>query len=324
MTYNNLPGTNLKLSQISLGTMMFGGQTSEADSLSIMDRAYELGINFWDTASSYQTGETERIVGLGLRGRRDNVFVATKIYNRTGPNPLLDFGLSRRNIMSGIDKSLKRLGTDYVDLYYMHRPDPITDIEETLDAMSTLVRMGKVRYIGVSNFAAWQIADILAMCDKRGYIAPVISQNVYNTITRSVEPELVPFLKAHNIGMAVYNPVAAGLLTGKHKLGATPTADTRFANDKNYTNRYWTPENFAAVEKLTKIADDEGMSIIELAFRWCAARPTVTTIIAGVSRLSQLEQNAAMLEGPTLSAEAFAACDEVWRDLAGNHFMYMR
>ena len=312
MKYNNLPGTSVKISQISLGTMMFGEQTNEADSLSIMDYAYERGINFWDTAHGYNEGESERIVGLGMKNRRDEIFVATKMK-----------GFSRHNILRTIDISLKRLDTDYVDLFYLHQPDYETCLEETFETMSNLVRMGKVRYIGVSNYAAWQIADILALCDKRGYIAPVISQNVYNAITRGIEPELIPFLKAHNLGMAVYNPIAAGLLAGKHKVGE-PATDTRFSNDKKYFERYWTPKNFAAVEKLSKIAEEEGISILELAFRWCAGREAVTSIIVGMSRLSQLEQNVKIFEGPALSERAYAACDEVWHDIAGNQFAYMR
>jgi len=330
MEYTNLPGTSLKLSRISLGAMMFGGQVNEADSLSIMDCAFEHGINFWDTASTYSDGESERMLGLGLKGRRDSVFVATKVYKQMGPSPMLDYGHSRRNITAALDASLKRLNTDYVDLYYLHRPDYETCWDETFDTLSNLVRKGKVHYIGLSNFAAWQIADIFALCEKRGYVAPMMTQNVYNAITRGIEPELVPFSKAHNLGMAVYNPLAGGLLTGKHQFDA-PAENSRYSDTNNkvynshlYQNRYWTPQNFAAVEKLKKIAEKEGMTLLEFAYRWCIANKAVTTIIAGVSRLSQLQQNAIILDGPALSEEALAACDEVWTDLAGSQFAYMR
>lgn len=322
MKYNNLPGTNLKVSALSLGTMMFGGQTNEADSLSIMDYAYENGVNFWDTANVYNQGESERIVGKALKGRRERIFLATKVNGQMGDNPF-DRGLSRRNIVSAVDASLKRLDTDYIDLYYMHAPDYETRIEESLEAMSGLVKTGKIRYVGVSNFAAWQVADMLAVCDKRGYVAPVISQNVYNAITRGVETELVPFLLEHKLGMAVYNPIAGGFLAGKHKPG-TPAANTRFSNNASYYDRYWSDENFTAVEKLMELAKQNGISILQLAMKWAAGRPGVTSIISGVSRLEQLKQNIASLDGESLGADVLEACDAVWRSLAGTRFGYNR
>ncbi|MDR3167200.1 MAG: aldo/keto reductase [Treponema sp.] len=322
MLYHNLPGTGVKVSAISLGTMMFGGQTDEDSSLSIMDYSYERGLNFWDTANVYNQGESERIVGKALKGRREAIFLATKVCGQMGKNPF-DKGLSRRNIVHAVDASLKRLNTDYIDLYYLHAPDYDTAIEETLETMTNLVRLGKIHYIGVSNFAAWQIADILAACDKHGYIPPVITQNVYNLITRGIEPELVPFLLKHKLGMAVYNPIAGGLLAGKHKPGK-PAEDTRFANNANYYDRYWSEENFTAVEKLTAIAKDGGMSILELALRWCLGRPGVVSIISGVSKLEQIKQNIAVLDGPVPGEKALEACDEIWKSLAGTRFAYNR
>jgi aryl-alcohol dehydrogenase-like predicted oxidoreductase len=302
--------------------MMFGGQTDEAESLAIMNYAYENGINVFDTANMYTKGESERIVGKGLAGRRGRIILATKVCNQTSEDPN-DSGLSRRHILAALDASLRRMNTDYIDIYYLHRPDYQTSLEETFDTLSGLVRSGKVRYIGVSNFAAWQIADILALCDKRGYIAPVITQNVYNAITRGIESELIPFLEAHGVNLTVYNPIAGGLLAGKHKPGA-PTAGTRFGLNKLYAERYWSDENFAAVEKLTAIAKDSGMSILQLAMKWCAAQKAVTSIITGVSRLSQLEQNIKSIEGEPLSADVLERCDEVWQSLAGTRFAYMR
>lgn len=322
MQYNTLPKTNLQVSQLSLGTMMFGGQTNEADSLAIMDYAFAHGVNFIDTANVYNQGESERIVGRWLKDHRAEVILATKVNGQMGSNPN-DAGLSRRNILAAVDASLNRLGTDYIDIYYMHAPDYRTDPEESLQAMNSLVEAGKIRYVAVSNFAAWQVADMLHICDKRGYAAPVISQNVYNLITRGIEPELVPFLKAHGIGMAVYNPIAAGLLAGKHKPGK-PAENTRFANNPMYYERYWSDENFAAVEKIAAIATEHGIGMLELAMKWCAAQPTVTSIISGVSRLAQIEQNIASLEGDPLGADVLAACDDVWHSLAGTRFAYNR
>lgn len=322
MKYNNLPGTSLKVSALSLGTMMFGGQTNEADSLAIMDYAFEQGVNFWDTANVYNQGESERIVGKALKNRRDDIILATKVFGQMGEK-LNDKGLSRRNILSSVDASLARLGTDYIDVYYLHAPDYETEIEETLETMTGLVKAGKIRYIGVSNFAAWQIADMLAVCDKRGYIAPIITQNVYNAITRGIETELVPFLQAHKLGMAVYNPIAGGLLAGKHRPGK-PAENTRFAGNEMYYKRYWSDDNFAAVEKLTEIAAAHNMSVLQLAMRWCASRSGVTSIISGVSKLAQIEQNIATLEGDSLNQEILVACDAVWCSLAGTRFGYNR
>ncbi|MDR0400977.1 MAG: aldo/keto reductase [Treponema sp.] len=322
MRYKQLPKTGLTVSQLSLGTMMFGGQTNEPDSIAIMDYAFEQGVNFFDTANVYNQGESERIVGKWLRGRRDRMILATKVRGQMGKDPN-DAGLSRRNILSAAEASLKRLGTDYIDIYYMHAPDYNTDIGESLDAMDSLVRAGKIRYVAVSNYAAWQMADILHVCDKRGYASPVISQNVYNLITRGLESELAPFLKEHKIGMAIYNPIAGGFLAGKHKPGK-PAENTRFANNQNYYERYWSDENFRAVEKLAETASQNGMSILELSMKWCAAQPVVTSIISGVSRLEQIRQNIASLEGELPGKEALDACDEVWRSLAGTRFTYNR
>ena len=322
MEYANLPGTGLKVSRLCLGTMMFGGQTGEAESLDIMDYAYGQGINFFDTANVYNQGESERIVGKGLKGRRDRIILATKVRAQMGDDPN-DSGLGRRNILAAVDASLKRLGTDYIDIYYMHMPDYEASLEESLEAMSSLVRAGKIRYIGVSNYAAWQIADMLAICDKRNYIPPVITQNVYNAITRGIETELVPFLKAHALGMAIYNPIAGGLLAGKHTAGK-PAENTRFSNNKMYYDRYWSDENFTVVEKLSKLAAAKGISLLELAMKWCGEQECVTSVITGVSRRTQLEQNVASVAGEALDAETLSLCDEVWRSLAGTRFGYNR
>ena len=322
MKYNNLNQTSLKVSSLCLGTMMFGGQTSETESLSIMDYAFEHGINFFDTANVYNQGESERIVGKGLIGRRNEIILATKVHGQMGKSPN-DSGLSRRNIVTSVDASLKRLNTDYIDIYYMHAPDYDTSLEESLETMSSLVKSGKIRYIGVSNYAAWQIADMLWICDKRNYIPPIITQNVYNPITRGVETELIPFINEHNIGMAIYNPIAGGLLAGKHKPGK-PAENTRFSNNKAYYDRYWSDENFLAVENLTKVADEYKISILQLAMKWCMAQKSVTSVITGVSRLAQLEQNIKSVEGELLDNKILNQCDEIWQSLAGTRFGYNR
>jgi 1-deoxyxylulose-5-phosphate synthase len=323
MKYNNLARTSLKVSALSLGTMTFGGQTSEKDSLSIMDYAFENGINVFDTANVYNQGESERIVGKALKGRRSEIILATKVNGQMGKS-MNDRGLSRRNILNALDASLKRLDTDYTDIYYLHAPDYETALDETLGTMNALVESGKIRYIGVSNFAAWQIADIFALCDKRNYVTPIITQNVYNLITRGIEAELTPFLSAHHMALTIYNPIAGGLLSGKHTVGEQPQENTRFSTNKMYFNRYWSKENFQAVEKLTQIATDCGLTLLQLAMKWCIENASVTSTISGVSKLSQLQQNIESLEGDCLEAETLAACDAVWHSLPENRFSYMR
>lgn len=322
MEYKTLPGTSLKLSQLCLGTMMFGGQTSEADSLQIMDYAYSQGINFFDTANTYVQGESEFIVGKGLKGRRHDILLATKVRGQMGSGRN-DVGLNRRNILAALEASLQRLDTDYLDLYYLHAPDYDTSLEETVETMSSLVKSGKIRYWGVSNFAAWQVADMLAICDKRSYIPPCVTQNVYNALTRGIEAEFLPFLKAHPLGLVIYNPIAGGLLSGKHAFGQ-PSANTRFANNQEYYKRYWSQENFTAVEKLQAIAEAQNLSLLQLAMKWCAAQPQVTSTITGVSRLEQLKQNIASVEGKPLSVDILTQCDEIWLSLAGTRFAYNR
>ena len=322
MQHSPLPGTTVSVSKLCLGTMMFGGQTSQTDAMSIMDSALDGGINFFDTANTYNDGESERIVGKWLKGGRNRVLLATKVgvamktgtaYNR----------LTAGSITASCEESLRRLDTDYIDIFYLHAPDYLTPLEESLGALDGLIRAGKVRWAAVSNHAAWQIADMAAICEKNNMSQPVVSQNPYNLITRSVEPELIPCLLAHTMGLVVYNPIAGGLLAGKHKPGQ-PADNTRFANDKRYFDRYWSEENFAAVEKLTALAREHNMSILELSMRWVVQQKGVTSVITGVSRLEQMVQNLKSIKEPDLSPAVLTACDEVWNNLAGTRFSYHR
>jgi len=327
MLYTKLNNTSQNVSLLSLGTMMFGGQTPENESLSIMDYAFEKGITLFDTANIYNKGESEKIVAKGIKGRRDKIILATKVGYPLGGD-LSKTNLSKNHIFQAFDDSLKRLDTDYIDLYYMHAPDYTTPIEESLEAMTLLIQSGKVNYFGISNFAAWQIADLLAACNKHGFIPPIITQNVYNPITRGIESELIPFLNAHNLSLTIYNPIAAGLLAGKHKVGK-PSENTRFSNNPVYYDRYWSDANFIAVESLAEIASTLDISLLELTMRWCISQPKVSTIITGVSRIGQLEQNIASLDGQTLeslqlSSDVIAKINSVWLSLTSNRFGYNR
>ncbi|WP_122643926.1 aldo/keto reductase [Luxibacter massiliensis] len=322
MKYNFIPKTNLLVSELSLGAMTFGGQTDEADSMSIMDYAFEHGINVLDTANAYNQGKSEEIAGKWVKNHREKVILATKVGNEVVPGDGSG-GLGRRTIRMQFDASRKRLDTDYIDIYYLHQPDYHTCLEETLDTMNELVHKGLVHYIGVSNYAAWQIADILAICEKYDYVRPIMTQNVYNLITRGIEAELLPFLKTHQVGMTAYNPLAAGMLAGKHKPGK-PAEGTRFALQSAYYDRYWSDENFTAIEKLKEIAENLHITPLQLAMKWVSQQPSVTTTLTGVSRLTQLEQNIASVEIDPFDEETLDACEAVWKSLAGTRFAYNR
>ncbi len=322
MNYRSLAHTNLKLSEISLGTMTFGDQTDKKESERILDYALDYGINLIDTANVYTGGRSETIIGNWQKGKRDRFLLATKVFFPTSDNPN-DRGLSRHNILNAIDASLMRLQTDYIDIYYMHAPDYETSLEESLDTMDALIQSGKVRYIGISNHAAWQMADIDAICKERHIIPPVITQNVYNLLTRGIEAEFTDYLSAHPKGMTVYNPIAGGLLTGKHAFSTIPKG-TRFDDNSVYQNRYWSKENFEAIQELTALAKSLNMSLLEFSMKWCLANPHVTTVLSGVSKLSQLEENIRSIEGDSIPDDAFNACDKLWDQLTGHRFKYNR
>ena len=316
MEYRNLKHTDLKVSRASFGTMTFGSQVDEAAARSMVDRCLDAGVNCFDTANVYNKGQAEIIVGKVLRGRRDKVILATKVRGKMGEGPD-EGGLSRAAIHKAIDASLERLGTSYVDLYYLHQPDYGVPIEETLAAMNELVVAGKVRYPAVSNYAAWQAAEIHCICGKNGYKAPHVSQPMYNLLARGIEEEYLPFCQHGEVGLVPYNPLAGGLLTGKYVGNRDAKAGGRFDNNKMYRDRYWHEDSFAAVDELAGIARDSGRTLVELSLQWLLSQPHVDSIILGASRMDQLEQNLTALEGSHLSNETLERCDAVWKRLRG-------
>jgi len=316
MEFRTLGRTDLKVSRLSIGTMTFGSQVSEADAIRMMDRCLEHGINFVDTANVYNNGLAETITGKSLKGRRHNVVLATKVRGKMGEEPE-DVGLTRAAIRRAIDGSLKRLQTDVVDLYYMHLPDWNTPIQESLAAMDELVREGKVRYPAASNYSAWQICQMLWLSENHGYTPPTVSQPMYNLLARGIEQEFLAFCKEYNVAVVPYNPLAGGLLTGKHSAQEGPPAGTRFHDNKMYLDRYWHPALFSAVEKLSAIAQREGMSLVALAFRWLLAQPLVDSIILGATRLEQIDENVKACQGPLLSEQVLNECEGVWTELRG-------
>ncbi len=322
MDYTLLTGTGVTVSRLCLGTMTFGSQVDEQAGCALVRQAFDAGITFVDTADVYEKGASEIITGKAVAGMRDKIFLASKVGSRMQPGPNGD-GLSRSRIIAMLEASLRRLQTDYLDLYYLHKPDLHTPLEETLQTMDMLVRSGRVRYIGVSNFAAWQLEKLLWLCDKHGWIAPTVTQNIHNLITRNIERELVPCLQAEQRGLVVYSPLASGMLTGKHKPG-TPEANTRFSLNKQHFDRFWTDYNFAAVGKLQQIAADNNMTLPEMALRWCLSQPATDCVIIGVSRADQLASNIAYADAQPLSADLLQQCNAVWAELDDKSFQYNR
>ena len=316
MEYRTLPKSGLKVSRLSFGTMTFGPQADLATAQRMVDCCIHAGVNFIDTANLYTQGAAETIVGQVLKGRRDKVVLASKVRGKMGDAPD-EQGLSRAAIHKAIDASLQRLQTDYVDLYYLHQPDYDTPIEETLAAMEELVRAGKVRYPAVSNYAAWQVCEILWICEKRGYQPYTISQPMYNLLARGIEDEYMPFCRQFGVGVVPYNPLAGGLLSGKHSRQGGPIPGSRFDGNKMYQDRYWLDDDFAAVEELKIIAREAGKSLVELALQWLLSQPLVDSVILGASRLEQLEENLKVADGSRLDASILARCDAVWKRLRG-------
>lgn len=297
--------TGLKVSRLCMGTMTFGLQCDEAQSFAILDAAAEGGINFLDTADAYPlggsldtVGRTEEIIGKWLRGRRNQFVIATKCFGRMGPEPW-NQGNSRKHILDAIDASLRRLGTDYVDLYQLHQYDPDTPIDESLEALDAIVRSDKVRYIGCSNFLVWRLARALGRSEALHLHKFVSVQPRYNLLFRQPERELLPLCADDGLAVIPYNPLAGGLLTAKHDRSRPPAAGTRFTLGRSaqmYTERYWKEREFDTVDALAAIARDAGVDLATLAVAWVLANPAITAPIIGASRPEQLRASLAAVD----------------------------
>jgi aryl-alcohol dehydrogenase-like predicted oxidoreductase len=309
-----------------LGTMTFGAQVDLDAARAMLDRCAEAGVTAVDTANVYAGGASETIVGELLKDRRDQFTVATKVgipAAESGGEPPLSPAAIRRCA----EASLRRLGTDHVDLYYLHQPDRGTPVADTLAAVDELVRAGKVLRVGVSNYAAWQLADLDACAAAGGLARPAVSQILYNVLGRRAEREYAEFAAVHGLSTIAYNPLAGGLLTGKHAPGRAPAAGGRFgasALGPQYRDRYWNDPMFAAVATLSRIAGTAGLTLVELAYRWLRAQPMTDAVLIGASSLAQLEANLAAADGPDLPPDVAAACDEVWLGLDGPAPAYNR
>jgi len=315
METRTLIHTDLKVSRACFGAMTFGSQTDDAAAARMVDLCLDRGVNFFDTANSYNGGKSESMLGAILKGRRDRVVLARKLGNKTG-FPADAAPLSRKSVLANIDASLGRLGTDRLDIYYLHLPDYETPIEETLAAMDEIVRAGKVRYPAISNFAAWQAARVFCISEKQGYRAPYVSQPMYNLLARGIEQEYVPFCKEYGVSMVVYNPLAGGMLTGKQNR-ERPIAGTRFDSNQMYLDRYWHPAYFDAVDELGRIAEQGGRTLIDMSLNWLLHHTAADVVILGASKVEQLAQNLEAMERGPLAGDTVAECDRVWRGLRG-------
>jgi aryl-alcohol dehydrogenase-like predicted oxidoreductase len=308
MQYRNLGKSGLKVSVIGLGTNQFGGKVDLETTKSILAAAIEAGINFIDTADIYQKGRSETLIGEALEGRRHEVLIATKFFFATGEGPN-DRGASRHHIMEAVDASLRRLRTDHIDLYQIHTWDADTPIEETMQALDDLVRAGKVRYIGASNFTAWQLTHANAVAAQNGWTRFVSIQPHYHLLEREIEKEMLPACGYFGIGVLPYFPLAGGFLTGKYKQGQPAPKGSR-GETSEYVQRYMTPENYARLAALTEFAEARGHTVNELAHAWLMAQPMVSSVISGATRVEHVRANAAAA-GWELTADELDAVNRI-------------
>jgi len=309
MEIRNVGKWGLRVSAVGLGCNNFGRLDIES-SRKVVHRALDLGITLFDTADIYgNKGGSEEQLGEILGARRKDIVLATKFGMAMSD---IQQGASRRYILQAVEDSLRRLKTDWIDLYQLHQPDPLTPIEETLRTLDDLIRAGKVRYAGCSNLKAWQVADAHWTAKTQGFNRFISAQDEYSMLVRDAERELIPALEAKGMGLLPYFPLASGMLTGKYRHGGELPAGTRMALMKRFTDRYMTEENWAIVDRLQAFCDARGHTLLELAFSWLLSRPSLASVIAGATKPEQIEMNAKAADWK-LSAHDLAEIDKITR-----------
>lgn len=293
MEYRNLGRTGVKVSELCLGCMMFGNQTPEPDAMKIIDRALDSGINFLDTANVYNEGKSEEAVGKGLKqnGQRQRVILATKVHgtmDKSDPNAR---GNSRHHLIQQCEASLRRLQTDYIDLYQIHRPSADTPMDETLRALDDLIHSGKVRYIGTSTYAAWQVVESLWISNELGLNRVVSEQPPYNLLDRRIERELVPMAQTYGLALLSWSPLAEGFLTGKYRQGQALPPEARLAKEKSWFTKHFTDQAFKVLEVVEHLAKEKSCPPSQLALAWCTQQTGMTSTIIGPRTMDQLEDN---------------------------------
>ncbi|HVX43257.1 MAG TPA: aldo/keto reductase [Mycobacteriales bacterium] len=321
----HVPGVPTPVADIALGTMTFGDSVDPATAAAMVDRALEAGVTMIDTANGYAGGESERILSRVLAGRRDRIVLASKAGI---PHP--DAGdappLSPQALRACVEGSLRRLDTDVIDVFYLHQPDRRTPIGDTLTAVAELARSGKIRALGVSNYAAWQIGEVQRIAVEVGAPPPVLAQQLYNLLARRIEDEYVEFAGTAGVRTVVYNPLAGGLLTGRHRYAERPQ-DGRFGDSRvaaMYQQRYWQPPLFDAVTELSTVAEKAGVGLVELALRWLISKPATACVLLGGSSVEHLKSNLDALAAGPLPADVVAACDAATETLRGAMPAYNR
>jgi aryl-alcohol dehydrogenase-like predicted oxidoreductase len=309
----NLGKSGLKVSQVCLGTNNFGGQISEKDSIEIVNKALDCGINVLDTADVYTGGKSEEIVGKAVKDHRDEFIIATKVGFGTDQPPNQS-GLSRKHVLFQIEHSLKSLQTEFVDIYYLHRFDAETPLEETLRTLNDLVREGKVRYIACSNFTAWQIAKARAICETHDLEKPIAVQPPYNLLQRDIEKDILPLCQQEGLGVLTYTPLMGGFLTGKYSKDSSPPAGSRFEYNSRLWGRVNEESNFTILQQIQSVADEAGIQMSKLAIAWILKNPTVTAPIIGASSTEQVEENCRAAE-TKISDETYRKLNELTKDV---------
>jgi aryl-alcohol dehydrogenase-like predicted oxidoreductase len=294
MIYRPLGRSGLKVSAYALGTNAFGGRADEETSIGIIHHALDHGVNLIDTANVYTDTRSERIIGKAIRDRRDQVVLATKCALKVGDGPN-DEGASRAHIMREVERSLGRLGTDYIDLYQIHTWDDATPLEETLRALDDLVRAGKVRYVGCSNYAAWQVCAALWVSDRRGFVRYESVQPAYSPADRRIEPELVPCCLEEGLGLLVYFPLAGGVLTGKYKPGSPPPQGSRALTQPQFAKRL-SEQNLRLAQDMAGLASEIGCTVSQLTLAWVVQRPGITSALVGATKVAQQAENLAAVD----------------------------
>ena len=289
MEFRRLGDSGLEVSVVCLGTMTFGDRTDAADAQRIVDAAFDAGVNFVDTADVYSKGASERIVGAAIKAKRRHWILATKVANPMTKKPH-DGGLSRRWIQQACDDSLGRLDSDCIDIYYLHKDDPDTPLAETVGTMGDLIRAGKVRYFGVSNYRGWRIAEVVAECEAQGVPRPVVCQPYYNLLNRMPEVEILPACDYYGLGVAPYSPIARGVLTGKYRGGSQPSDSRAGVKDQRLMETEFRAESLAIAEKLEAHAKKTGRTATQFALAWMWANRIVSTVIAGPRTLAQWQE----------------------------------
>ena len=309
MEYRKVGRTGLKVSEICLGTMTFGHGTDKDEAKRIVNLSLEAGVNFFDTANGYSIGQSETMLGEIVKGRRDEVVIATKVFNPMGPGPN-DSGMSRVHIMNAINASLKRLQTDYIDIYYIHHVDTQTPLEEMLRAFDDLVHHGKVRYIACSNYEAWRMMEAMWISDSKGLARFECYQPQYSLVVRDIEEEIIPVCQLKGVGVVVWSPLAGGFLTGKYKPGQNRVEGSRSEEGWAFPERYFAPNADEILATLLDVANEVGRTPAQVATRWTLEQPAITSAIIGARTLAQAEDNL-RASGWSLPAEALQRLNQV-------------